>query len=143
MSLLKKWPRTEMEYWMAIEALGGFIWRSRHEHFHGRIDKLPDGLSEAQETIEKVAAEAAERFNLVPMQECETRAPEPSHHDDGREFYWAWYDRMKDVEAHEAHAPRSAPRVLSAAVRPVTDRSSSASPTRVSPRCWRAPGSAS
>ncbi|MFA6042309.1 MAG: hypothetical protein WCV85_04400 [Patescibacteria group bacterium] len=35
---LEKQPETELEYWQAIESLGGFSWHTRHDMSHGRIE---------------------------------------------------------------------------------------------------------
>ena len=39
---LEKHPETETEYWEAIESLGGYIWRGRHDLFSGSVED-PNG----------------------------------------------------------------------------------------------------
>lgn len=99
---LRKQPETEMEYWMAIEGLGGFVWRMNHDLGDGRIDD-PNGAikKSAQETqtrLEGLAAELSKKFGIILPKDCpqkkfgEKLPPPPK----GKRYYWKWYDQMKE-----------------------------------------------
>ncbi|MDD4412225.1 MAG: hypothetical protein PHR00_01105 [Patescibacteria group bacterium] len=88
-----------MAYWLAIESLGGFVWSTKHDLGHGRIEKtasLEKELTEAQEILGKLASELS-RFGIILPEECpqvksgEEKPTAPA----GKMWYWDWYNKMK------------------------------------------------
>lgn len=104
---LRDWPQTQMEYWVAIEELGGFIWRTNHNFAHGRIsesEELKQELKEAQEIQKKLVSEIAVKFGVVGYEGCsqvgqENAPPAP----EGQICYWDWYNKMKREVYEEAY----------------------------------------
>ena len=106
---LKKWPKTETEYWMAIEELGGFSWRMNHDLADGRIED-PKGaidkeIQEAVEIQKKLVAKLKEKFGVIPPDECPQKEidkelpPAP----EGKIYYWNWYHKMKEQAYREEY----------------------------------------
>jgi hypothetical protein len=106
---LNKWPETELEYWAAIESLGGFMHRMNHGLAHGRIDDESGGVAsdimDAQEIQQKLAAEITEKFGVCHETADGERVGRngidgewPELPENGKIWYWQWYEKMK-VEA--------------------------------------------
>ncbi len=98
---LKKQPETEMEYWEAIEALGGYVWSTNHAMSHGRIED-PDGevamsVVKAQGVLEGLVGELEGKFGVIHPKNCPKvefgKQPPPAP--EGKSYYWDWYKRMK------------------------------------------------
>jgi hypothetical protein len=72
--MLKKHPETEIEYWSAIEALGGFIWRMNHDLADGRIKDSTGGIdrdiTEARKVSAQLVEELWEKFGVVAPKNC-------------------------------------------------------------------------
>ncbi len=113
--MLKNHPKTELEYWQAIYALGGFIWRMNHDLADGRIEDPAGGINKdiekARTCLAGLVAEMRGRFGVIAPQDCpqltteqkmagEKVVPAP----DGTEYYWDWYHRMKAVDDAVAEA---------------------------------------
>lgn len=104
---LTKQPETELEYWVAIEELGGFIWRMNHDLADGRIEDPTGGgvreVESAQDICKRLVGELSEKFGVIPPAECPRvalgEAPPPTP--EGKAYYWDWYRRMKE-EAYRA-----------------------------------------
>jgi len=97
---LKKWPSTEERYWEIIEYLGCWLWNTRHDLSHGRIQnslKLENDLIEVKEIQEQLVSELFVNFGVIPPTDC------PDRNDDGEmpspppgmKWYWTWYNEMK------------------------------------------------
>jgi hypothetical protein len=95
-------PETELEYWGAIESLGGFIWSTNHGLSHGRIQdpegKIGKEIVEVGELSLKLVTELGEKFGIIPPQDCprpdnDGNYPQPP---EGKKYYWPWYREMKD-----------------------------------------------
>lgn len=100
---LKQHPVTELEYWQAIEELGGFIWRMNHDLADGRI-KDPEGgiakdISDAVDISSQLVKEIGEKFGVIPpeqtpkVEQGQERPPAP----DGKTYYWDWYHKWERV----------------------------------------------
>lgn len=97
---LKKHPETEEEYWASIEALGGYLWSTRHHISHGRIENTPEVEKDLDETAKLSMQLAIElsRFGVILPKDCpkvgigeeKPKAPE------GKIWYWDWYEKMKE-----------------------------------------------
>jgi hypothetical protein len=99
---LKKWPKTEMEYWKSIETLGGFSWGMDHELADGRI-KDPEGgidkeIQEATEISMKLVAELEGKFGVIPPDKYPQKEPgqELPPAPEGKIYYWDWYHRIEE-----------------------------------------------
>lgn len=97
----EKWPETELEYFMTIEALGGFIWRTEHDLADGRIldpdNKISEEIQKERGLSEKLVGELTEKFNVVHPKDSQTgfgKPPLPAPA--GKIYYWDWYRKMKD-----------------------------------------------
>jgi hypothetical protein len=97
---LVKQPETEVEYWEAIEALGGYIWSTNHSLCHGRMEpsvEIEKFLQSAGEMSERLVVEIGEKFGVIHPKDCprvevdQTPPPAP----EGKTYYWDWYKRMK------------------------------------------------
>ncbi len=97
---LTKQPETEMEYWMTIESIGGFIWRMNHDMGDGRIESTPEieqNLSDAGKIQERLVSEISQ-FGVIAPKDCprtkigeeQPKAPK------GKTWYWDWYHKMKN-----------------------------------------------
>jgi len=110
--MLKRHPETEVEYWVSIETLGGFIWRMNHDLADGRIKDPTGGIDkdilEARKVSEQLVEELWEKFGVVSPKNCpeltlaqrmagQKLPPAPF----GMEYYWDWYYRMKKF-THDA-----------------------------------------
>jgi len=100
---LKKQPETEVEYWEAIEELGGYIWSTNHELCHGRIEdedgKIAKSIEEATQISERLVTELGEKFGVIHPRDCprvEPGQPIPPP-PDGKVYYRDWYKRMKEA----------------------------------------------
>ena len=102
---LEKQPQTEMEYWAAIESLGGFIWQMGHDLSHGRIEdpkgSVSNEIGEAREIQKKLVTEIYEKFGVIdpqtegsPGRSIDGNYPPAP---EGKQWYWAWYYKMKEV----------------------------------------------
>jgi hypothetical protein len=103
---LKKQPETELEYWGAIEALGGFSWRMNHDLSDGRIDdpsgSIDQDIGSARKIQETLVAELTEKFGVIHPKDCpqveigQKQPPAP----EGKIYYWDWYEKMKKEVYH-------------------------------------------
>ena len=101
MSILSRHPETELEYWSAIEQLGGYIWRIEHDLANGRISGvgLAKSVEEARTIQHQLATEIAETYGVV--QGAPRYYPHDARPDDypdppaGKTWYWDWYYRRK------------------------------------------------
>ena len=75
---------SEVELYIIINSLGGFIWRMNHDLADGRISEsleINKSLAEAQKKVE-FAVEQTKRFGVIqPKSEQEGPTPE----------YWRWF----------------------------------------------------
>lgn len=100
---LEKQPETEMEYWEAIEALGGFSWYTRHDISHGRIEDTDGSIMTKVEEVDalsiKLAQEVAEKFNVILPTQMPKRTPDQERPPapEGKVYYFDWYDKCKRV----------------------------------------------
>ncbi len=95
-----KQPETEVEYWEAIEGLGGYIWHTNHDLLHGRYeatDEIEKSLKSAARLSERLVAELGEKFSVIHPKDYpkievgQTPPPAP----EGKTYYLDWYKRMK------------------------------------------------
>lgn len=102
MELIKQ-PETEVEYWEAIEGLGGYIWSTNHGLCHGHIEdkdgEVAKSIDEARGISERLVTELGEKFGVIHPKDCPRvepgqQAPPPP---DGKVYYWDWYKRMKEA----------------------------------------------
>lgn len=99
---------TELDYWYAIHSLGGFIWRTHHERFHGRIEDSEELLSvyqRARAQSEQLVDELWEKFGVVHPKNCPQvkigqKMPEAPF---GMQWYWDWYDNTKELVERAVH----------------------------------------
>ena len=98
---LYKQPETEMEYWEAIEGLGGFIWRMNHDLADGRI-KDPSGdvaedVNDSRIISNRLVVELGEKFGVIHPVDCPkiSLGQTPHTAPEGKTYYWDWYKRMK------------------------------------------------
>jgi hypothetical protein len=98
---LKKQPETEIEYWKAIEGLGGYIWSTRHALANGRIDdedgEVAKSIVDAQAILEGLVSELEVKFGVIHPKDCprDTGKQDVPPSPEGKTYYWAWYKRMK------------------------------------------------
>lgn len=99
---------TELDYWMAIEQIGGMAWSVNHDLAHGRIsDEKGDvgrQLLQVQAQQKRLVDALWEKFGVVAPKDCPQltleerlagkKMPEPLA---GMRWYWEWYETMKDV----------------------------------------------
>jgi len=106
MKLIEKQPETEMEYWRAIETLGGILWNLEHELADGRLTdsdgEIDRYIKIARQISKDLVAELGERFGVIapedyPKVEFNETPPSPP---EGKIYYWDWYKKMK-AEAFE------------------------------------------
>ena len=106
MQLTKK-PETEMDFWQAIESLGGFIYYTGHDIRSGFIKDsqgtIQKEMEEAKRISEELVNELHARFNVIPpdrypRRESDGTWPVPPK---GKRWYWEWYEAYKR-EYHEA-----------------------------------------
>lgn len=99
---LTKQPQTELEFWMAIEGLGGFRHSMEHGLAHDRIEDTGGGVAKdvvdaatlSRQLIEKVC----ERFGVFDARLVPDYDPKkPPSTPEGKEAYWDWYRRMKTL----------------------------------------------
>lgn len=91
---LVKQPETEVEYWEAIEALGGYIWRTKHDGRMALNDEIEKSLQSAEELSERLVAEIGEKFGIIDYPKFEFGQTPPLA-PEGKTYYWDWYKRMK------------------------------------------------
>ena len=99
-------PQTELEYWMEIESLGGFIWQMNHDLSHGRIQdpegKIDLDIIKCRARQARLVEEIGEKFGVIHPKDCpraksgEEVSPAP----EDKVYYWDWYNRMK-MEAYK------------------------------------------
>ncbi|MFA6228411.1 MAG: hypothetical protein WC668_04500 [Patescibacteria group bacterium] len=99
-NILKKEPQTEMEYWEAIDGIGGIIWNTNHDIGHGRYEnssEIEQYLTDAQETIERLVNELADKFGVIPPRDCPKSKPgeKVPPASEGKTYYWDWYYAKK------------------------------------------------
>ncbi len=100
---LTKHPETEMEYWEAIEGLGGYVWSTNHALSHGRIEdpngEVEKSLTEARELQVRLANEITEKFGVILPKDCPQvkEGEEKPLPPEGKIFYWDWYSKMKQT----------------------------------------------
>jgi hypothetical protein len=101
MGILKKQPETEMEYWKAIEGLGGYIWSTNHGlsryHIEDPDGKISKHLREVSEEIQGLSREITEKFGIIlpvdyPVIAFNKELPKAP---EGKRYYWDWYREMK------------------------------------------------
>ena len=92
---------SEFYLWMAIEQLGGFLWRMNHDLADGRIDSTP-GIEEDLVNMQKKIEYAVEQTSRFGIEDPLNKTDEGKA---GREAYWTWYrgwkkhtDEMSDGE---------------------------------------------
>jgi len=95
-----KQPETEVEYWEAIEALGGYIWRTKHDLADGRMtsnDEIEKSLQSAGQLSERLVAEIGEKFGIIHPKDCPKFefGQTPPLAPEEKTYYWDWYKRMK------------------------------------------------
>lgn len=98
---LAKQPETELEYWLAIESLGGFAWRMNHDLADSRIQDPTGGIDreivEAGEITTQLVVELGQKFGVIAPKDCpkvalgQTLPPAP----EGKIYYQDWYEKMK------------------------------------------------
>jgi hypothetical protein len=100
---LKREPKTEVEYWEIIEALGGMIWRTKHNMADGRVEDPNGNLAKEIEVAEQISqrliTKLGEKFGVIHPKDCPKidsgqAVPPPP---DGKIYYWDWYKKMKKV----------------------------------------------
>lgn len=105
-SIFEKHPETEVDYWSAIESLGGFIWRMNHDLGDGRIEdphgKIDKDIQKMRKVSMQLVEEIGEKFGVIAPEDCpqltlkQRMADEkPPPAPEGKEYYWDWYNRMK------------------------------------------------
>lgn len=104
---LKKQPETEVEYWEAIEGLGGYIWSTNHGLCHSHIEdkdgKVVESIKEAVQISERLVVEIGKKFGVIHPRDCpkvEPGQPIPPP-PDGKVYYRDWYCRMKSLFIRE------------------------------------------
>lgn len=98
---LTKQPLTELEYWEAIESLGGFIWSTEHGISRGHIDYpnplIDRDLREAFEIQKKLVFELSQKFGVITpydypkVEDGQELPPAP----EGKIYYWDWYHKVE------------------------------------------------
>ncbi len=101
-SLLKKQPETELEYWLAIETLGGYVSSTNRliakEHLPEGNTEINNSVQSAQAEQQSLLKEIGEKFGVVPP------GPKTDRYDKREEVpllegqkshYWDWYEKMK------------------------------------------------
>ena len=88
---------SEIFLWLAIEELGGFLWRMNHDLADGRIDSTPG--------IEKDLIKVRDEIEYAVGQLIRFGVEDPKKES---EKYWAWYrmwkdffDEISDSDIHE------------------------------------------
>ena len=103
---MDKAPVTEMDYWKAIESLGGITWAMEHELANGRKrknHKTSKYLAEQRDIIKQLVQEVCDKFDVIHPKDCpkvplgQEMPPAPP----GKVYYWDWYHRMKDLALEE------------------------------------------
>ena len=100
---LQKQPETEMEYWQAIEGLGGFIWSTNHDLADGRIQDPSGGMDrdiqDARQISTRLVSELGEKFGVIPPQDYPKveLGQKPPKAPKGKKYYWDWYKKMKKL----------------------------------------------
>lgn len=96
-------PEKEIDYWRAIEALGGFAWKLDHDLADGRIND-PDGeiskdIISAKTFSKQLVLELKEKFGVIPPEECPVGRSEKDYPraPSGKIYYWNWYDKIKSI----------------------------------------------
>ncbi len=91
-------PETDLEYWEAIDGLGGFSWHMNHDLADGRITdtegRVDQAIEEIKELSKTLVEEIEEKFGVIPPSKCpqtEEKPPAPT----GKVYYWDWYKKMK------------------------------------------------
>jgi len=105
---LTKQPETELEYWVAIEELGGFVWRMNHDLGDGRIEdptgKIDQAIASAREISERLVTELS-RFGVIHPKDCPEvplgQKPPPAP--EGKIYHWDWYKKMKTESYQRAY----------------------------------------
>jgi hypothetical protein len=101
MELVKE-PQTEMEYWEAIEGLGGISFSLNHDLADGRIDDKDGGMAktiaDASELSERLVS-GLKKFGIIHPKDCPKmkmgeKKPKPPK---GKKYYWDWYEKMKEA----------------------------------------------
>lgn len=99
---LQKQPETEMEYWEAIEGLGGFAWRMNHDLADERIRDPSGGIDldiqDARQISARLVSELGKKFGVIPPQDCPKieLGQKPPKAPKGKIYYWDWYNKMKN-----------------------------------------------
>lgn len=97
---LEQWPETEMDYWQTIEGIGGFLWATNHELWHGHIENSPNlqtELKEARNIQTQLVEELFENFGVIHPKDspkrnavgCFPTAPF------GMKWHSDWYKEME------------------------------------------------
>ena len=98
---LTKQPETEVEYWEAIEGLGGFIWATEHDMGHGRIldtdGSVRREIAEARQISQRLVNELTNKFGVInPSDRAGIKPGQPvPPAPEGKTYYWDWYKKMK------------------------------------------------
>ena len=99
---LTKQPQTEVEYWEAIEWLGGYIWSTnhglRHGHIEDKVGEVAKSIEDARKISERLVVELGEKFGVIHPRDCPRVGPgQPvPPPPDGKVYYRDWYNRMKE-----------------------------------------------
>src|SRR3989338_4240536 len=71
---ITKQPQTEVEYWKAIEGLGGYFWSTNHGLCHGHIEdkdgEVAKSIEDARKISERLAVELGEKFGVIHPRAC-------------------------------------------------------------------------
>lgn len=77
----EKWPETELEYFLQIEALGGFIWRMEHDSADGKIldpnNKISEEIQKERDLSEELVWELTKKFNVVHPRDSQAGLGKP------------------------------------------------------------------
>lgn len=94
-------PKTELEYFEAIEGLGGLQWRMNHDLADGRIEdpkgEVSESIDKLQASLEQLVDEVCGNFCVIHPKDCpklafgETSPPASQ----GKTYYWDWYKKME------------------------------------------------
>lgn len=100
---LEKEPQTEVEYWMIIEALGGYAWAMDHDLADGRIQdpkgEIDKEIEDARQISIRFVLELGEKFGVIAPKDCPKVkiGEKPPRAPKGKIYYWNWYEKMKKL----------------------------------------------
>lgn len=98
---LAKQPETELEYWEAIEWIGGYIWSTMHAINRGHLEDADGAIAKdvasARDIQQKLVDEIIEKFGVIHPKDC----PKPKSGSgvipapEGKIYYWDWYHKLE------------------------------------------------